>query len=211
MIEFVIVFLVFYHKIINFASGYIFHPMKTTKEYILLISSKAEELKRDFGIKSLRIFGSVSRNEQHEGSDVDVCVDMEPKTYMVVRLKRFLEDLLQCSVDVIRLHKHINPYLLDEIDRGGDLCHQVKDRIRLIIASYQFTCFINIYFALNVLASRSFQVIGSLQTIHGLQSDCSLPKRGFLPLGRLTLTDVFVEVGIMLSLVIHIALLFTIC
>lgn len=119
MIEFVIVFLVFYHKIINFAPGYIFHPMKTTKEYILLISSKAEELKRDFGIKSLRIFGSVSRNEQHEGSDVDVCVDMEPKAYMVVRLKRFLEDLLQCSVDVIRLHKHINPYLLDEIDREG--------------------------------------------------------------------------------------------
>lgn len=119
MIEFVIVFLVFYHKINNFASGYIFHPMKTTKEYILLISSKAEELKRDFGIKSLRIFGSVSRNEQHEGSDVDVCVDMEPKAYMVVRLKRFLEDLLQCSVDVIRLHKHINPYLLDEIDREG--------------------------------------------------------------------------------------------
>lgn len=119
MIEFVIVFLVFYHKIINFASGYIFHPMKTTKEYILLISSKAEELKRDFGIKSLRIFGSVSRNEQHEGSDVDVCVDMEPKAYMVVRLKRFLENLLQCSVDVIRLHKHINPYLLDEIDREG--------------------------------------------------------------------------------------------
>lgn len=119
MIVFVIVFLVFYHKIINFASGYIFHPMKTTKEYILLISSKAEELKRDFGIKSLRIFGSVSRNEQHEGSDVDVCVDMEPKAYMVVRLKRFLEDLLQCSVDVIRLHKHINPYLLDEIDREG--------------------------------------------------------------------------------------------
>ena len=93
--------------------------MKTTKEYILLISSKAEELKRDFGIKSWRIFGSVSRNEQHEGSDVDVCVDMEPKAYMVVRLKRFLEDLLQCSVDVIRLHKHINPYLLDEIDREG--------------------------------------------------------------------------------------------
>ena len=91
--------------------------MKTTKEYISLISSKTEELKRDFGIRSLRIFGSVSRNEQHEGSDVDVCVDMEPKAYMVVRLKRFLEDLLQCSVDVIRLHKHINPYLLDEIDR----------------------------------------------------------------------------------------------
>lgn len=93
--------------------------MKTTKEYISLISSKTEELKRDFGIRSLRIFGSVSRNEQHEGSDVDVCVDMAPKVYMLVRLKRFLEDLLQCSVDVIRLHKHINPYLLDEIEKEG--------------------------------------------------------------------------------------------
>lgn len=93
--------------------------MKTTKEYISLISSKTEELKRDFGIRSLRIFGSVSRNEQHEGSDVDVCVDMAPKVYMVVRLKRFLEDLLQCSVDVIRLHKHISPYLLDEIEKEG--------------------------------------------------------------------------------------------
>lgn len=93
--------------------------MKTTKEYISLISSKTEELKRDFGIRSLRIFGSVSRNEQHEGSDVDVCVDIAPKVYMVVRLKRFLEDLLQCSVDVIRLHKHINPYLLDEIEKEG--------------------------------------------------------------------------------------------
>ena len=93
--------------------------MKTTKEYISLISSKTEELKREFGIRSLRIFGSVSRNEQHEGSDVDVCVDMAPKVYMVVRLKRFLEDLLQCSVDVIRLHKHINPYLLDEIEKEG--------------------------------------------------------------------------------------------
>ena len=37
--------------------------MKTTKEYISLISSHADELKKVFGIKSLLIFGSVSRNE----------------------------------------------------------------------------------------------------------------------------------------------------
>ncbi len=93
--------------------------MKTTKEYISLISSHAEELRTSFGIKSLRIFGSVSRNEQHDRSDIDICVDMEPKAYTVVRLKRFLEKLLKCSVDIVRLHKHINPYLLDEINREG--------------------------------------------------------------------------------------------
>ena len=93
--------------------------MKTTKEYISLIASHAEELKTLFGVKSLRIFGSVSRNEQNDGSDIGVCVDMEPKIYMMVRLKRFLEDLLQCSVDVVRIHKHMNPFLLEEINKDG--------------------------------------------------------------------------------------------
>ena len=93
--------------------------MKTTGEYIKLISSHDEELRTKFGIRSLRLFGSVSRNEHHEGSDVDVCVEMSPNIYMVVRLKRFLEQLLGCSVDVVRKHDHMNPYLLNDIERDG--------------------------------------------------------------------------------------------
>ncbi len=76
--------------------------MKSREYYISLILSHAEELKSNFGVKSLRLFGSVSRNEQKEGSDVDICVDMEPKMFLVVRLKRFLENLLECSVDIVR-------------------------------------------------------------------------------------------------------------
>ncbi|MBP3750168.1 MAG: nucleotidyltransferase family protein [Prevotella sp.] len=93
--------------------------VKTTQEYIELIKEHADELRTKFGIRSLRLFGSVSRGEQHEGSDVDVCVEMEPTLYLVVRLKRFLEQILQCSVDVVRMHKHINPYLLNSIERDG--------------------------------------------------------------------------------------------
>ena len=93
--------------------------MKSRKEYIDLIRTHASELQMMFGIRSLRLFGSVSRNEHHEGSDVDICVEMEPKAYLLVRLKRFLEQLLECSVDVVRLHKHMNPYLLEEIERDG--------------------------------------------------------------------------------------------
>lgn len=93
--------------------------MKTREYYISLLTSHAEELKKNFGVKSLRLFGSVSRNEQKDGSDVDVCIDMEPKMFLVVRLKRFLEELLQCSVDVVRMQKHINPFLLKEIDHDG--------------------------------------------------------------------------------------------
>ncbi len=39
--------------------------------------------------------------------------------FLVVRLKRFLENLLECSVDIVRLHKHINPFLLKEIEHDG--------------------------------------------------------------------------------------------
>ena len=93
--------------------------MKTANEYIDLISAHADELRSQFGIRTLRLFGSVSRGEQREDSDVDICVDMEPSLYLLVRLKRFLEQLLQCSVDVVRMHRHINPYLLENIERDG--------------------------------------------------------------------------------------------
>lgn len=93
--------------------------MRTANEYIDLISAHADELRSQFGIRSLRLFGSVSRGEQREDSNVDICVDMEPSLYLLVRLKRFLEQLLQCTVDVVRMHRHINPYLLENIERDG--------------------------------------------------------------------------------------------
>ena len=96
-----------------------FCNMKTKNEYIELIENQEDELREVFGVRSLRLFGSVSRDEQIEGSDVDVCVEMEPQAYLIVRLKRFLERLLGCPVDVVRMHKHMNPYLLQEINRDG--------------------------------------------------------------------------------------------
>lgn len=94
-------------------------PMKSREEYINLIKGNASELKSKFGIKSLCIFGSVSRNEQKEGSDIDVFVDMEPKILLLSGLKLYLENLTKASVDVVRKHKHMNPLLIDEIKRDG--------------------------------------------------------------------------------------------
>ena len=93
--------------------------MKTRDEYIALITSHAEELKKNFDITSLRLFGSVARNEHHEGSDVDIYVEMPPKFFFMVRLKAYLEKLLGCPVDIIRKHHHLNPFLLKEVERDG--------------------------------------------------------------------------------------------
>ena len=93
--------------------------MKSREHYITQISSNTEELKKDFGVRSLCLFGSVSRNKQKEDSDVDICVEMKPKAFLVVMLKRYLENLLESPVDLVRKHKHMNPCLLREIEQDG--------------------------------------------------------------------------------------------
>ena len=93
--------------------------MKTRSEYLELLKSNVLELKERFGVRSFRIFGSVARNEQSEGSDVDVCVEMAPDVYLLVALKQFLEKLLGCSVDVVRMHRNMNKLLLKQIEKDG--------------------------------------------------------------------------------------------
>lgn len=72
--------------------------MDSTKECISILKDNAPDIKKLFGVKSLCLFGSFSRSEQREDSDVDVFVEMEPKIFIMVRLKRFLEEKLQRQV-----------------------------------------------------------------------------------------------------------------
>ncbi len=93
--------------------------MVNRKECIDKIVTNADVITRDFGVRTLRLFGSVARNEQCETSDVDVFVDMEPKLFLIIGLKQYLEELLGCSVDVIRKHRNNNPFLLQQIEHDG--------------------------------------------------------------------------------------------
>ena len=74
-----------------------------------------------FGVHSMRLFGSVARNEQNESSDVDICVEMEPSLLRRSGLKIYLEEMLNCKVDVLRVHKNMDSYLTQQIDRDGIL------------------------------------------------------------------------------------------
>ena len=46
--------------------------MRTVQDYIAIIRQNSSKITKYFGIKTLRIFGSVSRNEQTEQSDLDI-------------------------------------------------------------------------------------------------------------------------------------------
>lgn len=78
-----------------------------------------EQLTQKFGVSSMLLFGSVARNEQNESSDVDVFVDMKPNLLLLVGVKQFLEEKLGCSVDVIRNHRRIDNYLMQQIQKDG--------------------------------------------------------------------------------------------
>ena len=93
--------------------------VKTRNEYIEILKRCGSVLRTRFGVSSLRLFGSVARNEQKEGSDVDVCVEMKPDLLQRVALKRYLEEQLDCPVDVVRLHRNMNELLKKQIEKDG--------------------------------------------------------------------------------------------
>ena len=89
-------------------------------DYITILQSCSETLRRDFGIKSLCLFGSIARNENKAASDVDVCVDTEtPNPFILMDMKEYLEQLFGCPVDIVRNHKNINPFLKKRIENEG--------------------------------------------------------------------------------------------
>ena len=60
------------------------------------------ELRRDFGVRSLSIFGSYARGEQREGSDLDLLVEFDdvPGLLGFARLQLDLQDRLGIPVDL---------------------------------------------------------------------------------------------------------------
>ena len=73
-------------------------------EYIDLLQGCSGTLRDDYGIKSLRLFGSVARGEDHEGSDVDVFVETEtPNPFLLIDAKDYLERLVGRSVETTKI------------------------------------------------------------------------------------------------------------
>ena len=94
--------------------------MKTKTEYIQLIMAHSNELKRMFGIRSLRLFGSVSRDEQREDSDVDVCVKFKKTTFRIyMTMLKELEKLFNTKVDLLTLHENMRELFRKNIERDA--------------------------------------------------------------------------------------------
>ena len=83
-----------------------------------LLMSHRKELSR-LGSRHLAIFGSTARDEAKKTSDIDILVDFDTKgdLFGFIDLKFYLEDLLDCEVDLVTkqaLHPALKKRILSE-------------------------------------------------------------------------------------------------
>ncbi|MEX2168018.1 MAG: nucleotidyltransferase family protein [Pirellulales bacterium] len=72
-------------------------PVLTSKRREIL------DLAQKHGAHNVRVFGSFALGQEHEASDIDFLVDLEPDRSILdqVALQQDLEVLLGCQVDVV--------------------------------------------------------------------------------------------------------------
>jgi predicted nucleotidyltransferase len=81
-----------------------------------ILKQKNTELTKQFGVKSLLLFGSVARDEASTASDVDLLVEFNrPVGYLgLFALQDYLEKLLCCPVD-LGTPDSLKPYIRERV------------------------------------------------------------------------------------------------
>jgi predicted nucleotidyltransferase len=75
-------------------------------------------LRNEFSVESLAVFGSVARDQAHDGSDLDILVKFQgrPTFDDFMGLKLYLEDLFGTKVDLVTPNA-LRPELRPEVER----------------------------------------------------------------------------------------------
>jgi predicted nucleotidyltransferase len=82
-----------------------------------MLRKKEDAIKDRYGLKRIGIFGSFTRGEEREGSDIDILVEFNEgrKTFdNYMDLKYFLQDLFRRDVDLVTAQA-LKPQLKEDI------------------------------------------------------------------------------------------------
>ena len=93
--------------------------MCSSSECIRIISENKNFLEKEYGVKSIILFGSIARGDNRSDSDVDILVEMPPKMVLLFDLKNYLERILNASVDLVRKHSHMSQKFLTQISHDA--------------------------------------------------------------------------------------------
>ncbi|RLB58886.1 MAG: nucleotidyltransferase [Deltaproteobacteria bacterium] len=93
-----------------------------SKEEVFQVINANKERLLSWGVVKLGLFGSVVRNEQKPGSDVDFLAEFEEgcKSFdNFLALATFLEEILGCRVELVTreaLSPYIGPRIMQEVE-----------------------------------------------------------------------------------------------
>jgi predicted nucleotidyltransferase len=86
--------------------------MRSLQDIKMTLSSHKQQLFKDYPIKSLAIFGSYSRREQNDSSDLDILVELNGKIGIrFVDLADEIEQLVGLKVDLVSKNGVKDKYL----------------------------------------------------------------------------------------------------
>ena len=86
-----------------------------TKESILAFLKEHKKfLEKQYQVKKIALFGSYSRNEADEESDIDLLVEMPSSFDLYYDFKEYLEKRLKKRVD-IGFEKNLRPFIKESI------------------------------------------------------------------------------------------------
>jgi predicted nucleotidyltransferase len=90
----------------------------TRNDALELLKSHQDEMQRQFGVRTLAVFGSVARDQAGPDSDLDVLVAFEgrPRFHPFMRLKSYLEVLFGVRVDLVTWNS-VRPEMRPQIER----------------------------------------------------------------------------------------------
>jgi len=85
--------------------------MRTVNEIEKIIQKNKKELKEQYGLIEIGIFGSYVRGEQDENSDIDILVEVERPMGFVkfIKLENHLSQILGIKVELVT-KKALKPY-----------------------------------------------------------------------------------------------------
>ena len=94
--------------------------MKSTEEILEALRIFKFEVAPKYGITTLGLFGSVAREQQREGSDVDVFFDGEtPTLQTIARMEMDLERRIGAPVQMTMLHDKLPKNFLSNIRKDA--------------------------------------------------------------------------------------------
>jgi uncharacterized protein len=86
--------------------------VKTSSDIEKILKENIQNLKQDYRLNSLGIFGSFIRDEQNQNSDVDILVDFEKPISLIkfIKLENDLSKILGIKVDLV-MKKALKPVI----------------------------------------------------------------------------------------------------